>query len=105
MSAPMESMDICELSVRDAAAAIAAGTLQASALLDALLQQIARYDGLVQAWCFIDEDAARACARTLDDEARAGSLRGPLHGVPIGLKDVFHAVGMPTRADSRALDG
>ena len=48
------------------------------------------------AWSYLDEEGARRHAGRLDAEAADGRLRGPLHGVPIGVKDVFHVAGMPT---------
>lgn len=104
MNARSTRFDLCDLGVRDAADAIATRDLSPVTLLDALLKRIDEFDGEVRAWCYLDVDRARSQAASLTEEAAAGRLRGPLHGVPIGLKDVFHARGMPTLADSRALD-
>ena len=95
MSAP------CELSVVDAAAAIRAGRLSCVALVESCLERIDVADGAIQAWVTVDRSGAREVARALDAEARAGRVRGPLHGVPVGLKDIIHAAGLKTTAGAR----
>jgi aspartyl-tRNA(Asn)/glutamyl-tRNA(Gln) amidotransferase subunit A len=85
------------LGVREAAARIQAGALTAAALVDACLDKIRTLDPAVRAWAHVDGDGARAAARALD----AGTARGVLRGVPIGVKDIFHVQGMPTTAGSR----
>ena len=51
----------------------------------------------------LDANGAREAANNLDLEAKAGRLRGPLHGMPITIKDLFNVAGMPTRAGTRAM--
>jgi aspartyl-tRNA(Asn)/glutamyl-tRNA(Gln) amidotransferase subunit A len=84
------------------AADIAAGRVTALDLVDRALARIAAVDGAVQAWAVVLADEARAAARALDAEARAGRLRGPLHGIPVGVKDVIDVAGVPTRANCPA---
>ncbi|HEY7654750.1 MAG TPA: amidase [Methylomirabilota bacterium] len=88
--------DPASLTATHAASLIARGALSAEALLDACLQRIAKSDGGVRAWVYVDEPGARGTARERDAEARAGRLRGPLHGVSVGIKDIFHGAGMTT---------
>jgi len=88
--------------VRTLAADIAAGRLTSADLVERALARIAAVDGAVQAWAVVLADEARAAARTLDAEARSGTLRGPLHGIPVGVKDVIDVAGVPTRANCRA---
>ncbi len=67
-------------------------------VLEACLERIDRLEPRVQAWVRVDRAGARASARQLDDELAAGRWRGPLHGIPIGIKDIFDVRGMPTMA-------
>jgi Asp-tRNA(Asn)/Glu-tRNA(Gln) amidotransferase A subunit family amidase len=70
-------------------------------LLDDCLARIDRYEPRVHAWVFVDRDGARADAERLTDELRRGQRRGPLHGIPLGIKDVFDVFDWPTAAGSR----
>ncbi|MDR7559646.1 MAG: amidase [Armatimonadota bacterium] len=78
------------------AAAVRAGEVSASEVVEACLDRIARLDSSLQAWVVVDAAGARAAARQLDQEARAGRLRGPLHGVPVGVKDIIDVAGLTT---------
>jgi Asp-tRNA(Asn)/Glu-tRNA(Gln) amidotransferase A subunit family amidase len=53
-------------------------------------------EAAVNAWSLLDVEGARAQARTLTAETERSQFRGPLHGIPIGVKDEFHVAGMPT---------
>ncbi len=75
---------------------IRAGELSAEALTRACLDRAAARDGEVRAWAFLDPDLALAQARALD----AAPSRGPLHGLPVGIKDVILTRDMPTRYNS-----
>jgi aspartyl-tRNA(Asn)/glutamyl-tRNA(Gln) amidotransferase subunit A len=90
-----------ELSAVDAAAAVRAGRLTATALLESCLDRIDRSEERVQAWVLVDRGGALEAARRLDAEAQQGQFRGPLHGVPVGLKDIIHAAGLKTTAGAR----
>jgi aspartyl-tRNA(Asn)/glutamyl-tRNA(Gln) amidotransferase subunit A len=90
-----------ELSVVEGAAAIRDGRLSAVALAEACLGRIDACEAEIQAWVTVDRPGALEAARRLDAEARAGRLRGPLHGVPVGLKDIIHAEGLKTTAGAR----
>lgn len=89
------------LTAREAAARIADGTLTSEALVQACLDRIAAREGEVQAWAHIEPTQAIEEARRRDRDA----ARGPLHGVPIGVKDVIDTVDMPTTYGSRAYAG
>ena len=88
--------DPAALSVSDAARRIADGALTPTALLEACLQRIAATEETVHAWASLDEAGARAIARERTEEARADRRRGPLHGIPVAIKDIFHVAGMTT---------
>jgi aspartyl-tRNA(Asn)/glutamyl-tRNA(Gln) amidotransferase subunit A len=92
-------------SIRALSADIAAGRLTSVALVERCLARIAAVDDQVRAWVSVQADAALAQARVLDAEAQAGRLRGTLHGIPIGVKDVLDIAGLPTRACCPARDG
>jgi Asp-tRNA(Asn)/Glu-tRNA(Gln) amidotransferase A subunit family amidase len=94
------TQDPSDLGLGEAARAIRDGRLTAEALARACLARIRRHDGRIRAWAWLDEDRALEQARRADAELRAGRSRGPLHGVPIGIKDVIHTRGIPTRMGS-----
>jgi amidase len=81
-----------ELSLCEAAAAIARGDLTSEALVADCLNRVETRDSAVGAWAFLDREAALANARSADRE----QSRGPLHGVPIAVKDVIDTAAMPT---------
>lgn len=85
-----------DLGVVEAAEAIRAGTLKAADLVEASLARIAATDGELLAWAMVDGAGARAAARALDDDIRGGAAARPLHGVPIGIKDIVDVAGLPT---------
>jgi Asp-tRNA(Asn)/Glu-tRNA(Gln) amidotransferase A subunit family amidase len=84
--------DLRSLSGRDAARQIAERRITSEALTLAYLERIAAREGLVGAWEYLDREQALAAARRRDAEAP----RGPLHGVPIAVKDLMDTVDMPT---------
>ena len=69
-------------------------------LVEASLAAIAEHGARTNAFILVDADAARAAARTADDEKRRGVDRGPLHGVPVSIKDLIDIAGQPTTAAS-----
>jgi aspartyl-tRNA(Asn)/glutamyl-tRNA(Gln) amidotransferase subunit A len=87
--------------IQAAAEQIRAHTLTPLDLLDACLANIDRYEDRVHAWVLVDRDGARAEAQRLTDEAKRGQVRGPLHGIPIGIKDIFDVAGWATAAGSK----
>ena len=94
-------MEPYELSVAQSARAIRDGTLSPVDLMDSLLAQVAALEPTLSAWVTLDPDAARAAAREAEAELARNGPRGPLHGVPVGLKDIFCSTGVPTTACSR----
>ena len=88
------------LGVAAAAGRIRDGALSPVALVEALLSRIKVLEPRLEAWVHVDEAGARAAAVALEADAKAGRIRGPLHGVPVGVKDIFHVAGLPTRAGS-----
>ncbi|MGE0802507.1 MAG: amidase [Lautropia sp.] len=84
------------LDAAGAAIAIAAGDLLSADLVGACLARIDRIEPAVQAWQHLDRDAALAQAQRCDEQRRAGGLLGPLHGVPVALKDNIDTADLPT---------
>jgi len=84
------------MSARDAAAAVRKGELSAEELVQACLERIAETEDRVRAWACLDHEHALSQARALDDQRRRGRAQGPLHGVPVGVKDIFDTSDMPT---------
>ena len=89
-----------ELTAAQAAQAIATGELTASELAQACLNRIEALDDQLLAWVYVDRDGVLATAQAADVAVSAGQPLGPLHGVPIGLKDIYYTAGIPTRAGS-----
>ena len=84
------------LTASEIAASIRDGRMTAEAVVRACLARIAERDPALRAWVFVDPEAAIRHARALD----AGPIRGPLHGVPIGVKDMIDTADMPTQHNS-----
>jgi Asp-tRNA(Asn)/Glu-tRNA(Gln) amidotransferase A subunit family amidase len=90
-----------ELGLAEAARLIASGALTSEALVSACLARIAEREGVVKAWSYIDPEAALAQARACDK----APVKGALHGVPIGVKDVLDTHDMPTEMGSSIYTG
>lgn len=88
-----------------AATEIAQRRLSPVELLDGCLARIQRLDGDVRAWVVVDEEGARRTASELEEEAARGTTRGPLHGIPVGVKDIVDVAGLPCEAGSPVLRG
>jgi Asp-tRNA(Asn)/Glu-tRNA(Gln) amidotransferase A subunit family amidase len=84
------------LSATEAAQRIRDGVLTSEELVQACLERIRALEPKVQAWTFLDEEHALAQARAADERKRSGQPIGPLHGVPVGVKDIFDTGDMPT---------
>jgi amidase len=103
--APPPTVDVIELSATDAAERMTAGTLTARALTQAYLERIAAIDDAgPRLNAVIDVNpGAVADAEALDAERKAGKVRGPLHGIPVLIKDNIDSAGMVNSAGSLAL--
>ncbi len=93
--------DLTHLTAVDAAGRIESGSLTAEALARAYLERIAEREAAVGAWQYLDPQQAIAAAQALD----RGPRRGPLHGVPIGVKDIMDTGDMPDDYGSKAYEG
>lgn len=91
--------ELHDLTATEAAAQIQAGQLSPVELVRALLARIERLEPELRAWVTLDAEGALEAARAAEQTARrGGSELGPLHGVPIALKDIYYVKGLPTTA-------
>src|SRR5262245_55985429 len=70
-------------------------------LVERCLDRIDHLEERVRAWVLVDRDGARADAERLTAELKRGPRRGPLHGIPLAIKDIFDVFDWPTAAGSR----
>ena len=96
----MEVTNLYLLSATEAARLIRDGIITSEQLVGACLTRIREVDPQVQAWAFFDPDYALAQARAADQFRLSGAPIGPLHGVPVGIKDIFDTADMPTECGS-----
>jgi aspartyl-tRNA(Asn)/glutamyl-tRNA(Gln) amidotransferase subunit A len=95
-----QTSDPTKLTIAEAAALIAARKLSPVELTRAYLQRIEQLGPRLNAFVTVTADTALADARVLESEIAAGRSRGPLHGIPIGLKDNIYTAGVRTTAAS-----
>ncbi len=91
-----ERMELTLLGAAEAAAAIRDGLFTCEELVSACLEKILKLEEQVQAWAFIEPEIALEQARAADRALQTGQPLGPLHGVPVGIKDIFDTKDMPT---------
>ena len=89
-------MSPIELGAGEAGARIRRGEISAEALVRACLERIEAVDGEVEAWSHLDPDHALEQARRADAAHQAGIDLGPLHGLPVGVQDIYDTSDMPT---------
>jgi Asp-tRNA(Asn)/Glu-tRNA(Gln) amidotransferase A subunit family amidase len=105
LSLVSNSKRLNELSARTIVSAIRDRRLTAISVMEACLERIAAREPQVKAWSFLDADLARERARQADEWQAAGFPLGPLHGLPVGVKDVFDTSDMPSEYGSGSLRG
>lgn len=90
-----------ELTATAASAAIRARDISPVELVDSVLDRIEQVEPRFGAYVAVTADQARNAAREAEHESAAGRSRGPLHGIPMGLKDLIDVAGLATTASSR----
>lgn len=95
--------DLLTRTITEIAPAIAAGEVSPVALTEAMLARIADLDPRIGSYALVTGELALAEARAAEAEIRAGNYRGPLHGVPVALKDLVNTADLPTACASPIL--
>src|SRR5258705_7440781 len=93
--------DLHDLSISELASQLAARKVSPVELVEALLQRVEQYDEEARAFITRPFDAARQQARAAEAEIAAGNYRGPMHGIPFALKDIYDTRGILTSGHSR----
>src|SRR6266849_2325240 len=91
------------LTIAEAARLIEKRKLSPVELVDSRLDRIARLDGRLNSFIRVLAEEARRDARAAEAEIAAGRYRGPLHGIPIGLKDIYETAGVATTGHSKVM--
>ena len=95
-------MSLSNLTALDLVTKIKKGEISSEELVKNYIDQIKTKDKEVEAWEFFDEELAISQAKKLDTDRQAGKVQGDLHGIPVGIKDIFDTEDMPTRDGSEA---
>jgi aspartyl-tRNA(Asn)/glutamyl-tRNA(Gln) amidotransferase subunit A len=97
--------NLCHLDIEALSRLLASKQVSSVEVTQALLARIDALDGRINAYITVTREAALADARRCEQEILAGITRGPLHGVPIALKDLYDTAGVPTTAGAKILAG
>jgi aspartyl-tRNA(Asn)/glutamyl-tRNA(Gln) amidotransferase subunit A len=89
-----------ELPLTELASAIRTGALSPVEYVHSLFARMDQVESRVEAWVTVDRDAVLTAAVECEKDARNGSFRGALHGIPIGVKDIFYTKGLRTTMGS-----
>lgn len=93
-------MSLAALTISRAATDIGDGRITSAELVADCLARIGEVDPAIEAWAHLDRDYAMRQAEQADEHRRHGKATGPLHGVPVGVKDIFDTADMPTEFGS-----
>ena len=96
--------DPCMLNVAEMIRQIQRRKLSPVILMESLLKRIDLLELSLQAWVTIDRQRLFQEARRCQEEILKGKIRGPLHGIPIGVKDIFYTSGMKTTGGSKIFE-
>lgn len=96
---------VADLGLTEAWEGIRSGEITSFEYVSRLLDRIGELDGEIEAWAWLDRDSVLAAARACDDRLKGGEAPGPLHGIPVGIKDIFAVKGIPTEMGSPAFAG
>lgn len=97
------ALDLCEKSLAELSRLIAGRKVSSSEAIEAALARLEQLEGKLNAFITVLAEEALEAARRADDEIAAGRYRGPLHGVPVSIKDMFEMAGVRTTGGSKIL--
>lgn len=100
----MDPLELCYLSAGELSRLIQRKDLSPVEVIDAHLDRIAATDGVLNSFITLLPEQARAAARRAEAQIQVGHYLGPLHGIPVGLKDLFNTGGVRTTSGSRIFD-
>ena len=100
----MEATELCFLSAGELSRLIQRKEVSPVGVIDAHLARIEATEPVLNSFITLLPEQARAAARQAEAQIRAGNYRGPLHGIPVGLKDLFNTGGVRTTSGSRIFD-
>ena len=101
----MAASHLADMTAAEAAERIRRGEITSQELVRACLEVVAAHEEEVKAWTFLDPDYALAQAREADEIRAQGREVGPLHGVPVGIKDILETADMPTENGTEIFAG
>ena len=93
---------LTDLTLAELSTKLASREVSPVEVTEAYLSRIEEFNGAVHAYVLVTTERARSDARTAETEIGRGELRGPLHGIPIALKDLYNTAGIATTGCSRA---
>ena len=99
------STDLINLTISEAGSALRNGETSAVALTEATLARIKQTEPTVNAYATVPEELALKAAQRADVALASGNDHGPLHGIPIGVKDICYTKGILTEAGSKVMEG
>ena len=99
----MAPIDLCRLTISEASGLLSSGELSPVELVRAHLDRIEETDGRLNSFLTVMADAALEAARDSERSIASGSYLGPLHGIPVGLKDLYYTKGVRTTIGSKIL--
>ncbi|MFQ6026546.1 MAG: amidase [Dehalococcoidia bacterium] len=100
----MDALEMCYLSAMDLSRLIQRREVSPVEIVDALLARIEATEPVLNSFITLLSEPARTAAREAESQIRAGNYLGPLHGIPVGLKDLFNTGGVHTTSGSRIFD-
>ena len=100
----MNSTELCYMSAGQLSRLYQAGTVSPVEVVDAHLARINATEPVLNSFITLLPEAAQAAARRAESEIQAGKYRGPLHGIPVGLKDLYNTAGVRTTSGSKIFD-